>query len=304
VQLSDDQLLTIETFGGLNYPPDKIVMILNVNPGDFFADFNLIDSDPAYLPGQIRYHYDRGQLLAQAEIDKANLKRAKEGNLTSIAQYKKDIIHRDIQNVKKRTVYHREKTYLEEVRVMIEHGNSANLAPVQVQYIEQIDFIRGLQLQWSSKPFIISAVRSRWPNISKYQITALYNDTLNFFYHENEIKLDAWKNFYAEKLDNLAALAVEMNDLEQCRRCLAEAADIRGVKKEIPREIPAEMLDRRTVVYTQDIEKLGIPKINQHDLAIFIEGLALSASEKLKIRRDSQIEDTPFELLTDDQEEV
>lgn len=301
MQLNDEQLETIETFGSLNYPPEKIVMILNIDHDDFFIDFNMPDSDPAYAPGQIRYHYDRGQLMAQAEIDKSNLKRAKEGNLTSIAQYKKDIIYRDTQNAKKRTIFHQEETYLQELKLLIENGQTTNLTPLQVQFIEQIDFIRSLHLRWNSKPFIINSVRMKWPDLSRNQVGKLYDDAVNFFYLDNDIKMDAWKNVYAEKLDNLSALALEMNDLEQCRRCIAEAADIRGVKKENAQQIPQELLDRRPVYYTLDIEQLGIPKVNRYELAAFIDNLELTSKEKHKIKREAMLEDTPFELITDDE---
>ena len=303
MQLNDEQLETIETFGGLNYQPEKIVRILGLDHEDFFLEFNISEQDPAYGPGHIRFHYDRGQLMAQAEIDKANLKRAKDGNLTSVAQYKKDVLARDIENAKNKTIYHQEKSYLEDLKLLIEKGHSANLTSLQVQYIEQIDYIRTLYLRWDSKPFIINAVRMKWPSIPRRQAVVLYNDTVNFFYLDNDIRIEAWKNVYAEKLDNLAALAVVMNDLEQTRRCLTEAAEIRGVKKDQAQVIPPELLDRRPVFYTMDIQKLGIPKPNRYELASFIDKLDLTQAEKAKLKRESMIDDSPFELLLDDDQD-
>ena len=301
MNLSKDQLSLIETFGGLNYPPGKIVMILDVDQEQFLEDFNLPDSDPEYKSGQIRYHYDRGQVMAQAEIDKGNLQRAKEGNQTSIAQYKKDTISRDVQNAKIKIIYQQEKTYLDDLKILIEKGNSANLTTLQIEFIEQIDYIRGLFLRWNSKPFIINAVRLKWPKLSRNQVVKLYNDSINFFYLDNEIKVEAWRNIYAEKLDSLATLAVEINDIEQARRCLVEAADIRGVKKDKPQQLPEHVLERQPVFYTMDVEKLGLPKINRYELAAFIDNLDLTSMEKLKLKRDSMIEDSPFEILLDDE---
>ncbi|MCX6250357.1 MAG: hypothetical protein NTX61_06360 [Bacteroidetes bacterium] len=301
MNLSTEELDLIETFGGLNYPPEKIVMILDVDQEQFFLDFNLPDSDPDYKSGHIRYHYDRGQVMAQAEIDKANLRRAKEGNLTSIAQYKKDIIYRDVQNAKRKTIYQQEKTYLEDLKILIEQGNSANLTSIQIDFIEQIDYVRSLHLRWNSKPFIINAVRLKWPKLARNQVVKLYNDAINFFYLDNEIKVEAWRNIYAEKLDCLAALAIEISDIEQARRCLVEAAEIRGVNKDVPQQIPEHFLNRQKVFYTMDVEKLGLPKINRYELAAFIDKLDLTSVEKLKLKRDSMIENSPLEILLEDE---
>jgi hypothetical protein len=303
MELTVEQQKTIETFGGLNYPADKIAMILDVDREQFLFKFNTPETDPSYQTGNARYHYDRGQLMAQAEIDKANLRRAKDGNQTSIAQYKKDVLQRDVENAKLRTVYHQEESHLEALKLMIEKGDTKSLTTLQVEFIDQIDYIRGLHLRWRSKPFIINAVRMRWPNLSKIQVGKLYNDTLNFFYLDNDVKIEAWRNIYAEKLDNLAALALEMNDGELSRRCIADASEIRGVNKELPPQIPPEVLDRRPVFYTIDITKLGIPKIDRPDLASMIDNMDLSREEKNRFKREAMIEDVPFELIIEDEKD-
>jgi hypothetical protein len=303
MELNPEQQKTIETFGGLNYPAEKIAMILDMDREQFLVQFGTPDADPAYQTGNIRYHYDRGQLMAQAEIDKANLRRAKDGNQTSIAQYKKDVLQRDVENAKLRTVYQQEGDHLEALKIMIEKGDIKGLTTIQVEFIDQIDYIRGLHLRWRSKPFIVNAVRMRWPNLSKIQVGKLYNDTLNFFYLDNDVKIEAWRNIYAEKLDNLAALALDMNDGELSRRCIADAAGIRGVNKEVPPQVPPEVLDRRPVFYTIDITKLGIPKIDRPDLASLIDNLDLSREEKNRFKREAMIEDVPFELIIDDEKD-
>jgi hypothetical protein len=303
MKLSKTQLETIETFGGLNYPPEKIVMILDVDHDDFFLDFNLPDSDPEYKSGQIRYHYDLGQVRTQAEIDKANLKRAKEGNLTSIAQYKKDTIYRDSQNAKKRTIYQQEKTNVEDLKHLIETGEPGSLSARQLTYFEQLDYIRTLHNRWDSKPFISNAVRLKWPEVSRKQAVKLYEDCINFFYLDNDVKIEAWRNVYAERLDNLSCLAIELDDLEEARLCIVKAADVRGLYRETIQPIPAELLDRRTIVYDMDIEKLGIPKVDRRELAAFIDNLDLTQKEKQKCKSDAMIEGTPFELIIDDETE-
>lgn len=302
MDLTPEQFKTIEQLGGLHYSPEKVAMYLEIDRHEFISEFNTIDSDPQYRSGNVRYHYDRGLLLAQTEVDKANLKRARDGNLTSVAQFKKDVTIQNFENAKRRHLYQDDKNQLEQLKGLIERGEVRELPAPMVEYFEQIDYIRGLYLRWESKPFIVNAVALKWPNMNKIKIGKLYNDTMNFFYLDNDIKVEAWRNIYAERLDNLAALAAEMNDLEQARRCLVDAAEIRGVNREQQQQIPPELLDRRPVFYTIDIQRLGIPRIDRSKLANFIENLDLSEPEKMKFRKDAMVEDTPFELVIDNEE--
>ena len=302
MDLTPEQLKTIEQLGGLHYSPEKIAMYLELDRKEFLSEFHTVENDPEYKSGNIRYHYDRGLLLAQTEVDKANLKRARDGNLTSVAQFKKDVTIQNFENAKRRILYQDEKTELNQLKGLIERGEVKELPEQMVEYFEQIDYIRGLYLRWQSKPFIVNAAALKWPQMTKYKIARLYNETLNFFYLDNDVKVEAWRNIYAERLDNLAALAAEMNDLEQARRCLVDAAEIRGVTKDQPPQLPADLLDRRPVFYTMDIQKLGIPKIPRIRLAEYIDKLDLTDLEKSKFKREAMVEDAPFELILEDEE--
>jgi len=302
MELTPEQQKTIEQLGGLHYSAEKVAMYLELDRAEFLAEFNTPETDPKYKTGNARYHYDRGLLLAQAEVDKANLKRARDGNLTSVAQFKKDVTIQNFENAKRRILYQDEKTQLDQLKGLIERGEVRELPAHMVEYFEQIDYIRGLYLRWQSKPFIINAVALKWPKMTKFKVGKLYNETLNFFYLDNEVKVESWRNIYAERLDNLAALAAEMNDIDQARRCLVDAAEIRGVNKDQPPQLPADLLDRRPIFYTIDIQKLGIPKIPRTVLADFIDKLELTELEKSKARREAMVEESPFELVIEDEE--
>ena len=303
MQLSNEQLEAVETFGGLNFAPEKIAMMLNLDRDEFLSDFNMSDVDPAYQQGQIRFHYDLGLLKTNTTIDKVTAKLAAEGNQTSIMQYKKDTKFRELQNAKKRTVYQEEKANIQALHDLIEQGNTSNLTPIQIEFMDQIEYIRTLYLRMNSKQYIVNSVRLRWPSLNKNQIGKLYNETLNFFYLDNDVKIEAWKAIFAEKMENLGALAIEMDDVEAARRCFNDAANLRGVNKDQHNIIPPALLDRRRIVYTMDIEKLGIPKVNKYELAAFIDNLDLTKKEKAKFKREALIEGTPFEIIPDDEQD-
>ena len=295
MQLTDDQFLDIEQLSGINYSPSMVAMYLDVDPTEFLKEFN----DPESV---IRYHYDRGKLMIQAEIDKANLKRARDGNLTSIQQWKKDSQLLKVENYKNKVVFDQEMREYEQLQAYVEKGEVAALPEKLVEFYDQIDFIRALYGKYNSKSYILNMVRMKWPDISHYQATTLFNETLNFFNLDNAVKVDAWKNIYADRLDNAALVCFEMNDFETFRRLTLNAAELRGVGKEVPNNIPKELLDQKPVFYIMDPEKLGIPKANRKEIAVLVDSLPIDENEKSRIKRESQIEDVPFILNINEQE--
>ena len=101
-------------------------------------------------------------------------------------------------------------------------------------------------------------------------------------------------------MDAMAILAQEMNDLETSRRCIMDAAELRGVGKDKPADLPKEFYDRRPVLYTMKLRDIGLPEASRSELGAMIDKMDITEKEKGKIRRDAQIEDIPFELLPSD----
>ncbi len=290
MELTPAQYKSIEDLAAINYSIKQIAMYLDVDYKEFLSMFNKPD-------GKVRYHYDRGKLITQAEIDKANLRRAKDGNLTSIQQWKKDSNAQKLENLKKQVFFDEEQKEYEQLQGLIERGETKNLPEKVVQFYEQIDFIRCLYNKYESKSYIINAVVTQFPKLSKYQATNLYYECLNFFNLDNQVKVEAWANIYADRLDNMARICYEMNDYETARRLTMDAATMRGVGKDKPNQIPEELLDRRPIFYTMKIEDIGLPRENRNKLAEMIDNLDISESEKTKAKREAMIEDVPFEMI-------
>ena len=287
--LTAEQYLDVEHLAAINYDPHKIAIYLDVNYQKFLEEFNDEDS-------KIRYHYERGKLITQADIDKANLKRAKDGNLTSIQQWKKDAQVQKLENYKNKILFEKEMTEYGQLQALIEKGEIKDLPENIVTYFEQIDMIRCLINKYNSKNFIINTIRLKWPELSLFQVNNLYHETINFFYLDNDVKPQAWANFYADRLDNAALICYEMNDFETFRRLSLDAAELRGVGKQ-QIQIPKELMDRRPVIYTIKIQELGLPAANRDELAVFIDKLDITEKEKSLFRREAMIEDIPFEMV-------
>ena len=295
MELTPAQFKEIEQLAAVNYSVKQIAMYLDVDLKAFQKEFSNPDS-------KIRYHYDRGLLVTQAEIDKANLKRARDGNLTSIQQWKKDANHQKIQNLKKKVFLEEEQSEYEQLQGLIERGETKNLPARIVQFYEQVDFIRCLHNKYENKNYVVNAVILQWPKLSKHQAIQLYYETLNFFNLDNPVKVEAWANIYADRMDQMAMICYEMGDMETWRRMTMDAAKLRGVGKDKPNQIPDELLDRRPVFQTIRIEDLGLQKANRKEMAAFIDNLDITEKQKSKVKREAMIEDVPFEIMGNDED--
>ncbi len=295
MELTPAQFKEIEQLAAVNYSVKQIAMYLDVDLKAFQKEFSNPDS-------KIRYHYDRGLLVTQAEIDKANLKRARDGNLTSIQQWKKDANHQKLENLKKKVFLEEEQSEYDQLQGLIERGETKNLPARIVQFYEQVDFIRCLHNKYENKNYVVNAVILQWPKLSKHQAIQLYYETLNFFNLDNPVKVEAWANIYADRMDQMAMICYEMGDMETWRRMTMDAAKLRGVGKDKPNQIPDELLDRRPVFQTIRIEDLGLQKANRKELAAFIDNLDITEKQKSKVKREAMIEDVPFEIMENDED--
>jgi hypothetical protein len=293
LELTPEQIADLEKLAGIAFTPDKIATYFGIDHDVFLKEFN----DPT---SKIRHHFDKGHLQAMADVNKGTLKRARDGNLTSIAQLSKEWWLQKLEASKQRRVYTDEKENYEQLQAYIQTGQIGDIPPEQLEYFEQLDYIRCLFGKYESKGYILNAVRLKWPNLSKFQSNKLYNESLNFFYLDNDVKVEAWQNIYADYLDNLAKICYDMNDFETSRRCTMDAAKLRGVGSEKKDHLPPEFYDRRPVFYTIKPEDVGMARENRHKIKQYIDSLPIMEKEKNRAKRDALVEDIEFDLMPDE----
>ena len=301
MELSADQIKTVEILAGNQFSPSQIAMIMNLPREEFTRLCDINEMDPDYKAGHVKYHYDRGILVAKAEVDKGTLKRAKDGNQTSIQQFKKDVWQQKIEQEKQKIIVRSSRKMISAVEKM--NDSPDNMLSLIDADFEQVEFIRELFANYSSKSQVIERIRQKWTTLRPYEAERLFNEVVNFYYiNNNEVKTEAWKNIYAERLDNLFLLCFNTNDFETARRCLIDAAQMRGVNKEKPQQIPPEILDRRPILYSIKITDVGVVAANRNELASLIDNFDVPEKDKQRLRRDAGIEDITFELAENDQE--
>lgn len=98
MDLTPEQIEEIEMLAGINYTVRKIAMYLDIPPKELQKEFENKESI-------FRYHYDRGKLISQAQIDMANMQRAKGGNQTAIQQFEKIRQNRHFETMRDQLLY-------------------------------------------------------------------------------------------------------------------------------------------------------------------------------------------------------
>ncbi|MFZ4705389.1 MAG: hypothetical protein ACOYMF_05215 [Bacteroidales bacterium] len=181
----------------------------------------------------------------------------------------------------------------DEIKEFIETGQAGNMPVEYVKYLEQMELVRSMYSKYKSRNFILNYLVETF-KFTRRRADMIYSDSVNFFYAEHKVKKEAWRNVYAEMLDNAARVAWEQNDMEKYRRCIESAAKMRGLDKEDPALLPEELLDRRTIIIQTDPERFNIPKASRSELAKFIDGLDVAEMDKHKLRQDAGIIDVEF----------
>ena len=79
---TNEQIEEIEKLAGLNYTIKQIALYFAIDVNKLQKEFNDNNSE-------FRYHFDRGRLISQAQIDMQSLDLAKGGNITAMQRLDK-----------------------------------------------------------------------------------------------------------------------------------------------------------------------------------------------------------------------
>lgn len=303
MNLTKEQLEHIEKLAGCNYAPEKIALYLGVPEDEFMQEF-------ADKNTEIYYHFHRGLLIANAEMDMTLLDSAKKGNITAYQTHKKESFYQKIENSKKRIFIQNELKNIDRLQLMMSSGKCEDMSPEDELYYRQLDFVRALWDKMESKNFIINALMKSF-DIKQWKAIELFNDSMNFFNQDNKIKSEAWANIYADQLDVICNVLLEINDFEQYLKYKKEAAIMRGVGKERPQEVPEGFYDKRVIFYSMRPKDLNFKEVDRNKLAAFIDGLMdIPEDERQRLHRDARtgrnegnvfdVPDSDFEDITNE----
>lgn len=189
----------------------------------------------------------------------------------------------------------------------IESGANSDLSEEMIEYISMLELIRTMHMRYESRLAIIKFLQQPPYNLSEYVAVSRYSDALNFFYLNADIKKQAWRNVYAEKLDRAADLVLKTatcsKDIDIYKNIIFAARDMRQLHIPEAEDIPEEFFRKPTKLYTLNPELVGKKRANRFQLAKHIDSLAIPEAEKVRLRSDAMIEDVEFMSADEDEQD-
>jgi hypothetical protein len=128
------------------------------------------------------------------------------------------------------------------------------------------------------------------------------SDAMNYFHLNNQVKNEAWDQYYADRFEEMADDNKKLGDLKEARLCLEKAHELRTRRDE--NAINPEDLKIKDQIISPDMspERLGLKERNLRkmwlDTNTFLEELDLETVHKERILKEAA------EVLDVDYEEV
>lgn len=186
----------------------------------------------------------------------------------------------------------------------IETGSQGDLPEELIEYISILELIRGMHMRYENRNAIVKFIQQPPYGLSEYHATQYYTDAINLFYLSNEIKRQAWRNVYAEKLDRAADLvlmtATTSKDIDIYKNIIYAIKDFRQLGEPEPDDIPEEFFKKPVKIYTLDPTQVGRSRPDRNLLAKHIDKLDIPETDKQRIKSDAMIEE--IEFLSNDED--
>ena len=143
-----------------------------------------------------------------------------------------------------------EDVTLDQLYEFMERGSIENAPQHIVDYLQLLEKIRGLIFKvdiYSNSQSVINYMKLTY-GFSEYKAKKVYNETIQFFYVDNEVSKSAWKNLLAEKMErviNFALLTMkDVSDASKIVKMYLELANLRQVNEPDKEELPDNFFEK------------------------------------------------------------
>lgn len=152
-------------------------------------------------------------------------------------------------------------------------------------------------------------LREEFPddNLTYLQARKRVGDAINYFNLSNKVKNAAWDQYYADKFENLAKIAIASDNLTEARRNYEKAHHFRTIRNEDGEEGGEKQIVH---VLSPDISLLKMigTEFNLKklwtDVSEFVDNIPVNEKERERLKNEAaenlQYEDVDYEELNDD----
>lgn len=120
-----------------------------------------------------------------------------------------------------------EKLPIEIIQDYRTKGTSAAIGKALQDYIDQLDRCSELYHTLGNINRAAKKLQEDYPQLPFQTARARVYDSINYFHLNNTVKEEAWYNFYADRLEDLARLNIAKDDLREARLNYIKAHEFR-----------------------------------------------------------------------------
>jgi hypothetical protein len=197
---------------------------------------------------------------------------------------------------------------LEAIYDFIDNGDRSKAPQEVVDYLHLMDKIRAMHLRidrYGSKDAIVNHLM-KIEGLSRYLANKAYNQSMEYFYADNDISKEAWRNILAQRMEKNISLAQQLvkdvADSSKVNKMYIEMAQALGLHLPDPEPVPEGAYDRPNKIYTLSMEDLGRVPQPKKELRDFIMNLP-EVSEKVKQMALQEALLEPMQIFPDENED-
>ena len=178
-----------------------------------------------------------------------------------------------------------------------------DIADDMAHYLKQLNFVNGLWNSCHSPQKIITKLILTFPELDKITAKSRFEDAMTWFYLDDKVKSDAWRNMIFEKhlklVDAAILSAKSVDDYNKASLMLERAYKAKGLDKPEEDKIPESAFEKPIKIYSLDTGDFAdLPQsTNRNLLAQYIDEMNLTEDQRLKIKQDADI--VPKEIFPD-----
>lgn len=184
---------------------------------------------------------------------------------------------------------------LDLIQEWMSSGRRDSMDPALAQYLEFMEVTRTQITRDQDRAAIIKLLGAPPYSLSRHRAMKVYQDALNFFYVDNEIRAEAWANLYADKMERAAnkmrPLIRSSRDTETYAKILGQAAELRLKHRAQEHNLPEEIFKKPVRIYTADVAVLGAERqnIDRSRLAQLIDNYDIPETDKGRILSEAGV---------------
>lgn len=198
-----------------------------------------------------------------------------------------------------------ETSHFDTLQDYLASGCTLELTDEEMDYYNALYALVGIHRKYGKDNAIAFLMHPPF-NVERSRARRMYAEALNLFYLNDTVENDAYRNIIFDNLQK-AALAVLQNatsakDMEVYGNLQTQAWKVKLLDKPDPEKVKLPE-EKPVKVYDLDPAAVGLPSANRNELGRQIDAIDLPEKEKVRLKRDANIEDIDFEEMLDDTKE-